>query len=74
LIAGVAELVATSAAATATAFAGAVLDGSLDAGVVSSGATELDTLGLLRSIERLGVRLQEFTGIPQLSAAKRTDD
>jgi hypothetical protein len=68
----VAELVATSAAATATAFAGAVLDGSLNAGVVFSGAPELDTLGLLHSVERLGVRLQEFTGIPQLSPKKTT--
>ena len=74
LIAGVAELVATSAAATATAFAGAVLDGSLHAGVVSSGAAELDTLVLLHTIERLGVRLQEFTGIPQLSPEKRPHD
>ena len=72
LVAGVAELVATSAAATATAFAGAVLDGSLNAGVVFSGAPELDTLGLLHSVERLGVRLQEFTGIPQLSPKKTT--
>jgi len=70
LIAGVAELVATSAAATATAFAGAVLDGVLNAGVVSSGAQELDTLGLLHTIERLGVRVQEFTGIPHFSPEK----
>ena len=70
LIAGVAELVATSAAATATAFAGAVLDGSIDAGVVSSGARELDTLGLLHTIEGLGVRLQEFTGIPHFGLEK----
>jgi hypothetical protein len=74
LIAGVAELVATSAAATATAFAGAVLDGSIHAGVVSSGAPELDTLGLLHTIERLGVRLQEFTGIPHPSPKKRPHD
>jgi hypothetical protein len=71
LIAGVAELVATSAAATATAFAGAALDGLLRAGVVASGAPELDTLGLLHTIERLGVRLQEFTGIPHSSPEKR---
>jgi diadenosine tetraphosphatase ApaH/serine/threonine PP2A family protein phosphatase len=71
LIAGVAELVATSAAATATAFAGAVLDGLLHPGVVASGAPELDTLGLLHTIERLGVRLQEFTGIPHFSPEKR---
>ena len=74
LIAGVAELVATSAAATAAAFTGAVLEGSLRAGVVASGAPELDTLGLLHTIERLGVRLQEFTGIPHFSAEKRPHD
>lgn len=64
LIAGVAERVATCAAATAVAFAAAVLDGRLDAGVVTAGDARLDTLALLRDIERLGVRLQEFTGIP----------
>lgn len=64
LIAGVAELVGTSAAATATAFAGALLDGSLPTGAVSAGDPRLPTLDLLHSIERLGVRLQEFTGVP----------
>ena len=64
LIAGVAELVGTSAAATATAFAGALLDGTLPAGSVTTGDERLPTLDLLRTIERLGVRLQEFTGVP----------
>lgn len=64
LIAGVAELVATCAAATAAAFTGATIRGELDSGVVVAGDERLDTIGLLREIERLGVRLQEFTGIP----------
>lgn len=64
LVAGVAELVATSAAATAAAFVGAIVRGELDAGVIVAGDKRLDTIGLLRSVERLGVRLQEFTGIP----------
>ena len=68
LIAGVAELVGTSAAATATALAGAVLDGQVPTGVVSPGDDRLDTVGLLRTIERLGVRLQEFTGVPRHQA------
>lgn len=63
-IVGVAELVATCAAATATAFAGAIIREELDAGVIVAGDERLDTIGLLREIERLGVRLQEFTGIP----------
>jgi len=67
LIAGVAELVGTSAAATATAFAGALLDGTLPTGAVSAGDRRVPTLGLLRTIERLGVRLQEFTGVPGAS-------
>ncbi len=64
LIVGVAELVATCTAATAAAFAGAVLRGELAAGTSVAGDERLDTIGLLREIERLGVRLQEFTGIP----------
>ncbi len=64
LIAGVAELVGTITAATAAAFAASVLDGDLDAGTVSAGDAGLDTVGLLNLIERLGVRLQEFTGVP----------
>lgn len=64
LVAGVAELVGTSAAATAAAFARAVLDGQFSAGLVVAGDPGLNTVGLLHDIERLGVRLQEFTGIP----------
>lgn len=67
LIAGVAELAGTSAAATATAFAGALLDHTLPVGAVSAGDRRLPTLDLLHTIERLGVRLQEFTGVPGAS-------
>jgi len=64
LIAGVAELVATCAAATAVAFAAAVVRRELPTGLTIAGDASLDTIGLLHDIERLGVRLQEFTGIP----------
>jgi hypothetical protein len=66
LILGIAELVGTVAAATATAFSEAALAGELPDGVVRSGDSRLDTTGLLRTIERLGVRLQEFTGVPSV--------
>mgnify|MGYP005812430501 CR=1 FL=1 len=65
LIAGIAELVGTAAAATASAFTAAVLASSVPNGVVRAGDRALDTTGLLRAIERSGVRLQEFTGVPQ---------
>lgn len=64
LIAGIAELVGTAAAATALAFTDLVLDGALEPGLALPGEATLDTTRLLRSIERLGVRLQEFTGLP----------
>ena len=60
----VAELVGTCAAATAAAFTGAIVRGDLDPGVTVAGDERLNTIGLLREVERLGVRLQEFTGIP----------
>ena len=64
LIAGAAELVGTAAAATAIAFASAVVDGGVEPGVVRAGDPSLDTVALLRSISAVGVRLQEFTGVP----------
>jgi hypothetical protein len=66
LVVGIAELVGTAAAATATAFAGAAVRDELDAGVVCAGDQRLDTAGLLRTIGHLGVRLQEFTGVPSI--------
>lgn len=67
LIAGVAELVGTAAAATAIAFVAAIARGSLPAGVVRPGDAALDTVGLLTTIADVGVRLQEFTGVPSTS-------
>ncbi len=64
LVAGVAELVGTLTAATATAMTAEALAGNLPSGVVTACDEPLDTVGLLRTIARLGVRLQEFTGVP----------
>lgn len=65
LIAGVAELVGTAAAATAAAFVTGLLDDTLPTGVVAASDAALDTDDLLRRVESFGVRLQEFTGLPQ---------
>jgi hypothetical protein len=65
LIAGVAELVGSAAAATAAAFATAAADGELPIGTVVAGDPMLPTLELLRRAMSFGVRLQEFTGVPQ---------
>jgi hypothetical protein len=64
LVVGIAELVGTATAATTVAFLQAMLDQSLPAGVVCAGDGRLDTVSLLRTVERVGVRLQEFTGVP----------
>lgn len=66
LIVGIAELVGTAAAATAAALAGALVGGGLPSGAVTTGDERLDTVALLRDVERLGVRVQEFTGIPHV--------
>ncbi len=63
-IVGIAELVGTASAATASAFAVEALEGRLPAGVNRSADAGLDTIGILRTISELGVRLQEFTGVP----------
>jgi hypothetical protein len=63
-IVGIAELVATATAATASAFAVEALHGRLPAGVTRAGDATLDTHGILRTVGQLGVRLQEFTGVP----------
>lgn len=63
-IVGVAEMVGTAAAATAVAFVVELLAGRLLPGVVRAGDADLDTARMLRTISDLGVRLQEFTGVP----------
>jgi hypothetical protein len=65
LVAGVAELVGTASAATTAAMVLALRDGELPAGLVIPSDAALPTAALLRRVERLGVRLQEFTGVPQ---------
>jgi hypothetical protein len=63
-IVGVAELVGTAAAATAGAFVVEVLAGRLPAGTIGPADDVVDTIGVLQTVGRLGVRLQEFTGVP----------
>jgi hypothetical protein len=63
-IVGIAELVATATAAVASAFAVEALHGTLPSGVSRAGDDVLDTARLLRTVSQLGVRLQEFTGVP----------
>jgi hypothetical protein len=64
VIAGVAELVGTAAAATAATFATLVQEGALPPGLVVAGDAAIPTLDALGRVERYGVRLQEFTGQP----------
>jgi hypothetical protein len=66
-ILGVAELVGMASAALAAVFATAAAAGELPTGVVATSSADLDTIGLLRRVEAAGVRLQEFTGVPQPS-------
>jgi len=64
LIAGIAEMVGTATAATACGYLDAFLAGLLPVGLILPGDDRVDTTALLRAIERRGVRLQEFTGVP----------
>ncbi len=64
LIAGVAERAGTAAAATASAFAGAIVDGRLPKGAIVPGADVVPTTDVLQRVEAGGVRLQGFTGVP----------
>ena len=64
VVAGIAELVGTAAAATAVAVTDRVLAGAMPSGAVALGDERLDTAELLHLVERAGVRLQEFTGVP----------
>lgn len=65
LIAGIAEFVGAAAAATAVAMARQVLTGAVPAGVLSTSDRRLDTNTVLAEVQRNGIRLQEFTGVPQ---------
>jgi hypothetical protein len=65
LIAGVAELVGTTAAAAAATFATLLHEGRLPNGLVVAGQESLPTLSALERVQAYGVRLQEFTGVPQ---------
>lgn len=66
-ILGVAELVGTASAAMAAVFAAATASNEFPAGMVVTSDADLDTVGLLDRVEAAGVRLQEFTGVPQPS-------
>jgi hypothetical protein len=65
LVVGVAELVGTATAATAAAFTTLLLGNRCAPGAHVAGEATLDTPDLLSSVESFGVRLQEFTGVPQ---------
>lgn len=64
LVAGIAEMVGTATAATATGYLDAALAGALPVGLVLPGDDRVDTTRVLHTVERAGVRLQEFTGVP----------
>jgi hypothetical protein len=66
-ILGIAELVGTASAAMAAVFAAAAVAREFPSGMVVTSDSRLDTIGLLRRVEAAGVRLQEFTGVPQPS-------
>ncbi|MFK8022869.1 MAG: hypothetical protein AB8G26_02790 [Ilumatobacter sp.] len=63
-VAGIAEMVGTAAAATAAAYVEMIRTGRLRSGLVLPGDGDVDNLALLHLVERFGVRLQEFTGVP----------
>lgn len=64
MIAGIAELIGTAAAAVAAAFVIELDAGTLSPGSIVPGDDTLPTASLLASIQRGGVRFQSFTGIP----------
>jgi hypothetical protein len=65
LVVGIAELVGSATSATAAAFTTLVLDGTIPPGASVPGDASLDTHAVLASVQSFGVRLQEFTGVPQ---------
>ncbi|CAN5397763.1 hypothetical protein BH23ACT3_BH23ACT3_21400 [soil metagenome] len=64
-IAGVAEFVGAAAGAMAAVAAQAVRHGAFPTGAVVTSDAGLDTVALLDRIRERGVRLQEFSGVPQ---------
>ncbi len=64
MVAGVAELVGTASAATAAGAVAAILRGEVPPGAWTLGTHRLPNRAMLADANRLGVRLQEFTGIP----------
>jgi hypothetical protein len=64
-VVGVAELIGTAAAATAAAMVNLLAAGAHPGGVVTTSDPDLPTASVLGNLLRNGVRLQEFTGIPQ---------
>lgn len=64
LVAGIAERAGTAAAATASAFAGAIVDGRLPTGTIVPGSDVVPTSEVLARVAAGGVRLQGFTGVP----------
>lgn len=64
LIVGVAERAGTAAAATASAFTGAIVEGDLPPGLIVPGDDLVPTTEVLLRVETGGVRLQGFTGVP----------
>lgn len=65
-IIGIAELLGTTAAALAAAFVDLLASGEAAAGVVTTSDASLPTDELLATVQRGGVRLQAFTGIPYI--------
>jgi hypothetical protein len=68
LIAGAAAPTADLAAAVAASTASRALAAGLEAGVHILGATSMAHLDLLHHATLLGVRVQEFTGVPRATA------
>jgi hypothetical protein len=64
-VVGVAELIGTAAAATAVAMVTLLATGPRPGGVVTTSDPDLPAAVVLGNVLRHGVRLQEFTGIPQ---------
>jgi hypothetical protein len=65
-VVGVAELIGTATAATAAAMVALLSNRRQHGGVMTTSDPDLPATDVLRTVLRHGVRLQEFTGIPQM--------